>query len=110
MDWLNMNWLTGKKTYIATAALAIMGASLVWRGFDVIGLYCLLTAAGFIGLGDRANRHQAQVLAAIKGLGQLAADVKAGDKAAAAADGEGLVRAVAEVAAEDLPADPQGAR
>jgi hypothetical protein len=71
-----MNWLIGKKTYITAAALLMMGVSLVMRGFVELGLYCILSAAGFFGLGDRANRHQAQILAVIGDLAQLVTDAK----------------------------------
>ncbi len=71
-----MNWLNGKKTYIAAMALAALGIWLVLRGFVEMGMYCIMTAAGFVGLGDRANRHQAQVLTAIGDLGQVIAAAK----------------------------------
>ena len=77
MDWLK-NWLIGKKTYLAAGGLALLGIWLVMHGFEEIGMYSILTGAAFGGLGDKANRHQAEILAAIEDAGRIRAVMKAG--------------------------------
>ena len=67
-----MNWLKGKKTYISAVGLVLLGVALVTRGADGIGMYCILTGAGLVGLGDRANRHRAEILQAIFEMDALA--------------------------------------
>jgi hypothetical protein len=88
-----MNWLTGKKTYIAAGALVVLGVVLVALKQTAMGLQMICVGAGFVGLGDKANRHQAEVLAAIQDAGRIVVDVKAGKPLTAdfaAAVGEGV--------------------
>lgn len=78
MTWLNLmwNWLEGKKTYLAAVALVILGILLIFAGENGTGMEAVLLGAAVAGLGDRANRHQAEILATIQDLGKLAADAR----------------------------------
>jgi hypothetical protein len=79
-------WLDGKKTYIAAGALAILGAVLILNGDTGTGMESILVGAALAGLGDRANRHQAEILAAVQDIGKLATDAKSGSAGITADD------------------------
>jgi hypothetical protein len=62
------NWLTGKKTYIAAAALAAIAAAGFWFG-AINGTQlgeALAVAAGLVGLGHKLDRQIAFAVAALE--------------------------------------------
>lgn len=80
-----MQLLAGRKTYIVAGALVLLGLWMVLSGAASEGMSVILFGLGFTSLGDRANRHQAEILAAIKTAGAIAIEVKSGSGGAAAA-------------------------
>lgn len=100
MDFVSKiaTWFQGKKTIIGGfLTIAAAGAG-VW--FGKVDPVTGLAAAGIgftaIGLGDKANRHQAQIMTALQGVAQAGADYKAGKPAQAGTD---ALRAVTAIAA-----------
>lgn len=81
-----MELLKGKKTYLAAGSLVLLGAGLIWAGQPSIGMLAVLQGLGLVGLGDRANRHQSEILLAIQDAGKLALDARGGGASAAASD------------------------
>jgi hypothetical protein len=72
-----MKVLTGRKTYLVAAALIALGCWMVWRGSVSEGSSVILFGLGFTSLGDRANRHQAEILQAIQDAGKVALEIRA---------------------------------
>ncbi len=104
-----MNWLKGKKTYISAGALAVLGVGLVVLRQPALGVQAICLGAGLAGLGDRANRHQAEILQTIQNAVRIATDAKAGNKAALAVDisaaaGQALGFATGGVVSNSAPA------
>jgi hypothetical protein len=69
-------WLAGKKTYLTAGALSILGIAVVVLrpGLEEVGVGMVIAAGSIAGLGDRLNRHQAEVLTEIRALAQLVED------------------------------------
>jgi hypothetical protein len=89
-------WWQGKKTILGGALVMAAAVAGVWyqkldavTAVAVFGFGCSIS-----GLAAKLNRHQAELLTAFQGLSSAAADVRAGNAAAALR--------VAEVTAGDL--------
>lgn len=80
-----LGWFEGKKTILGGAVILAAAVAGVWYGKldPVTGL--ALAGAGFsvIGYGNKANRHQAQILTALEGVAQAGIDLRTGRPAAA---------------------------
>ena len=73
-----MSWLRGKKTIIG-GSLVMLGAVLaVTFGHLVpeLGVMVFGVGASIAGYGDKANRHQAELLAALTELQQVGVDMR----------------------------------
>jgi hypothetical protein len=90
-------FLAGKKTYIVAGLLVALGVLMVLKGQTTNGMSVVLFGFGFVGLGDRANRHQSEILQAIQDGGRIAIDMQTGNKPALAVDTQAALNdAVAE--------------
>lgn len=79
-----VGWFRGKKTILG-GALVIAGAvGGVWYGKldPTSGLTVAGIGLSIAGYGAKANRHQAELLAALQGVARIGADVRAGKPAA----------------------------
>src|ERR1700678_2652672 len=99
MDFVSKisTWFQGKKTIIGGFLSIAAAAAGTWYGKidPVTGLAVAGIGFSAIGLGDKANRHQAQILTAIQGAAQAGADFRAGNRAQAVADAQAAVIAIA---------------
>jgi hypothetical protein len=77
-------FLVGKKTYLIAGLLVALGVWMVLRGQVANGMSVVLFGLGFVGLGDRANRHQSEILQAIDDMGSAIHDTVAHSPLAAA--------------------------
>jgi hypothetical protein len=107
-----LNFLKGKKTYLAAGLLAALGVWTVLHGQADLGLYMIVSAAGFVGLGDRANRHQTQILSMIQAGAHVASDIRA-KRAPSAAEVADFLKsnepAIKAVLSKTVQLDPCGA-
>ena len=94
-------WFQGKKTILGGAAILAAAAG-VWYGkFDAVtGVTLVGAGLSVIGWGDKANRHQAELLTALEGVAKAGVDFRAGNRSQAIQDAEATVSALApEIAA-----------
>jgi hypothetical protein len=72
----------------------------------------IVSAAGFVGLGDRANRHQTQILSMIQAGAHVASDIRA-KRAPSAAEVADFLKsnepAIKAVLSKTVQLDPCGA-
>jgi hypothetical protein len=92
-----MELLQGKKTYLAAGLLVLLGVNLILAGQPSVGMLAILQGLGLVGLGDKANRHQSEILAAIQDAGRIAVDLETKNPAALKEDGSAFVRQVMSV-------------
>ncbi len=96
-------WFAGKKTILGGVAMIVAAGLGVWYGKldPVSGLG--LAGLGFsaIGLGDKANRHQAQLLTVLQGIAQAGVDLRSGKAANLLSDAEKTGSALAPSVASD---------
>jgi hypothetical protein len=103
-----LGWLEGKKTMIGGALIAIGGLVAVWMGVISPESGLTLVGAGIavIGFADKANRHQEELLAALKGVARAGAEYRAGNRAGAIQEIEHTVENVAGEAAHEWTYEP----
>jgi len=89
-----MELLQGKKTYLAAVLLMLLGGVLISAGQPSLGMVAVLQGLGLVGLGDKANRHQSEILAAIQEAGRVAIDLENRNPMALKEDGAAFVRQV----------------
>jgi hypothetical protein len=94
-------WFQGKKTILGGSLVIAGAAAGVWYG--KLDPASALTVAGvglsIAGFGAKANRHQSELLAALQGISEAGADVRAGRPGALAADVEVMAGQLAPAAA-----------
>jgi hypothetical protein len=98
-----LSWVQGKKTMIGGALIAIAAIVAIWMGVMSPESGLTLVGAGIavIGFADKANRHQAELLAALEGVAKAGVQYRSGDRAGAVQEIEKTVQNVAgEVAHE----------
>jgi hypothetical protein len=80
-----VSWFEGKKTILGGVLVIAAAAAGVWFGKLDPATAVAVGGMGFaaIGMGDKANRHQAQILTALQGIATAGTDYRAGNKAAA---------------------------
>ena len=85
--WLVI-WWQGKKTILGGVLVIAAGVAGVWYGkLDAVdGLTLVGVGLSIAGYSAKANRHQAELLAALQGVGQAGVDMRAGNRAAAIQD------------------------
>jgi hypothetical protein len=78
-------WFRGKKTILGGGLVMAGAAAGVWFGKldPVTGLTLVGIGLSISGYSAKANRHQAELLAALQGISQAGADVRAGKSGAA---------------------------
>jgi hypothetical protein len=69
-----MTVLNGKKTYIAAAALFLLGAFLIYSGSAEAGVMPIAMALGFIGLRSNQQRNAQMIARALADVKQVALD------------------------------------
>jgi hypothetical protein len=101
-------WLQGKKAMLGGALIAIAGISAIWMGVMSPESGLTLVGAGIavIGFADKANRHQAELLAALEGVAKAGVQYRAGDRAAAVQEIEKTVENVAGEVAHEWTYEP----
>jgi hypothetical protein len=87
-------WFQGKKTILGGTVILAAAAAGVWYGkFDPVTAVTLAGAGlSVIGWGDKANRHQAELLTALQAVAKTGVEFRAGQPIAAA-DVAQIVRA-----------------
>jgi hypothetical protein len=69
------SWLVGKKTYLAAAALVVMGIGAWWNGAgSELSLAVIIFGLGLAGLGAKSERYGRATLAALEQLKPALAD------------------------------------
>jgi hypothetical protein len=88
-------WFQGKKTILGGAVILAAAVAGVWYGKFDPATAASLAGVGLsvIGWGDKANRHQAELLAALEAVAQAGADVRAGNGQSAIKVAEAVVEA-----------------
>jgi hypothetical protein len=78
-------WLAGKKTILGgVLIIAAAGAGVFYGKIDpTTALAIGGVGFGLVGLGDKANRHQAQILIALQAIGQAGVEARSGNLAGA---------------------------
>ncbi|MDR3797977.1 MAG: hypothetical protein P4K93_07480 [Terracidiphilus sp.] len=93
-------WFEGKKTILGGVVILAAAVAGVWYGkLDPVTAVTLAGAGlSVIGWGDKANRHQAELLTALQGVATVGADVRAGNTQQAVRDAENTAGALAPLA------------
>lgn len=98
------SWFAGKKTILG--GILVLGAAAAGAWFGKIDPTTALAIGGMgfaaIGMGDKANRHQAQILTALQGVAQAGADYRAGNVPGALHAVEGTAATWAPIAGASL--------
>ena len=99
-----VTWFQGKKTILG--GILVIGAAVAGEWYGKIDPTTALAIGGIgftaVGLGDKANRHQAQILTALQGIATAGADYRAGNAAGALKAVEGMAATIAPVAGVSL--------
>jgi hypothetical protein len=92
-----LGWFEGKKTILGGAVILAGAVAAVWLGKvdPATGLTLAGVGLSIVGYGDKANRHQAELLTALQGVAQVGADIRAGNKQQAVKDAETTAEALA---------------
>jgi len=79
-----LGWLKGKKTIIAGGVVCLFAAMAVFYGLTSVEQGGVIFGFGLAiaGWADKANRHQAEILAALSEVAKIGADIKAGQPVA----------------------------
>jgi hypothetical protein len=100
-------WFEGKKTILGGGLVMAAAVAGVWAGKldPATGLAVLGFGLSIAGMSAKANRHQAQLLAALRAVAQVAGDERSGRPAQAVADAES---AATTIGLSLVPSAPQG--
>lgn len=81
-------WFAGKKTILGGGLVILAGVAGVWYGKleAVDGVTLVGVGLSIAGFASKANRHQAELLTALEGVGQAGVDARAGNRTAAVQD------------------------
>jgi hypothetical protein len=103
-----LSWVQGKKTMIGGALIAIAAIVAIWMGVMSPESGLTLVGAGIavIGFADKANRHQAELLAALEGVAKAGVQYRSGDRAGAVQEIEKTVQNVAGEVAHEWSYEP----
>lgn len=105
------SWFAGKKTILGGILVIGAAAAGVWFGKIDPTTALAIGGMGFaaIGMGDKANRHQAQVLTALQGIATAGADYRTGNSAGAIKVAEVTVASIAagSSAPDPVPAEAE---
>jgi hypothetical protein len=80
-----VTWWQGKNTSLGGMLVVAAGVAGVWYGkLDAVdGLTLVGVGLSIAGFSAKANRHQAELLTALQGVGQIGADMRTGNRVAA---------------------------
>jgi hypothetical protein len=97
-------WWQGKKTIVGGTLVMAGAVAGVWYGKldPVTGLTVLGVGLSIAGFSAKANRHQAELLAALQGVAQAGTDLRAGKSAQAIQDAEQTAGAIGYAAAPGI--------
>jgi hypothetical protein len=103
-------WLQGKKAMLGGALIAIAAIAAIWMGVMSPESGLTLVGAGIavIGFADKANRHQAELLAALEVVAKAGVQYRSGDHAGAVQEIEKTVENVAGEVAHEWTYEPIG--
>jgi hypothetical protein len=97
-------WFQGKKTILGGVVIFAAAVAGVWFGKldPVTGVALAGAGLSVIGWGDKANRHQAQLLAVLEGVAKAGLDLRTGGPQLALQDAEATVHSLAPGLAAEL--------
>lgn len=89
-------WFQGKKTILGGGLVMAAAVAGVWYGKldPVTGMGALGFGLSIAGMSAKANRHQAQLLDALKAIAQVGGDERAGNTAQAITDAEAAATSI----------------
>lgn len=99
-------WFQGKKTILGGLVILAAAVAGVWYGHldPVTGVAVAGIGLSVAGWGDKANRHQAELLAALQGVAKVGEDVRSGNGQQGIQDAQATAAALAPAAiSEALP-------
>ena len=99
-------WFQGKKTILGGLVILAAAVAGVWYGHldPVTGVAVAGIGLSVAGGGDKANRHQAELLAALQGVAKVGEDVRSGNGQQGIQDAQATAAALAPAAiSEALP-------
>jgi hypothetical protein len=103
-------WFRGKKTILGGGLVMAAAVAGVWTGKldPATGLGVLGFGLSIAGMSAKANRHQAQLLDALKAVAQVAGDERSGNAAQAIADAESAATTIGLSLVPSVPSSTQG--